>query len=182
MTTWITSDSHYYHSNIILYCRRPYIGEGETEIQEGRHRWKNKLTGRVQSDKMTEAMIRSHNELVKPEDTVYHLGDFTFGTTSDVIKLLRRLNGNYKFVYGNHDKALHDFSTIIDQYSDLKPRIEFLGNLAEVNIDGQDITLCHYPLLLWNKKHHGAWCLCGHSHYTLPASKNESTDFGKLFH
>ena len=146
MTTWIETDTHYYHPNIIIYCNRAYKQVGETEIQDGRERWKHKLTGRQNAIAMTEDMIRWHNELVKPEDIVYHLGDFTFGTTADVIRLLRRLNGNYKFIWGNHDKALKDFSTIINQYSDLKSRVEFLGNMAEVDIEGQEITLCHYQL------------------------------------
>jgi calcineurin-like phosphoesterase family protein len=28
----------------------------------------------------------------------------------------------------------------------------------------QAITLCHYPLEEWDRKHYGAWCLHGHQH------------------
>ena len=168
VTNWFTGDTHYYHPNIILYCNRPYVREGDTEIQDNRVRWKNKLTARLRATEMTEDQIREHNTLVKPEDIVWHLGDFTFGGTPEVIRLLRRLNGNYKFTWGNHDKPLKDFSTIIDHYSDLKSRVEFLGNMAEVEIEGQSIVLNHYAMRVWNKSHRGNWHLYGHSHGTLP--------------
>ena len=53
MNYWWTSDYHFSHFNIIRYCKRPF----ET------------------AEEMNETIIRKHNERVKPEDTVFFLGD-----------------------------------------------------------------------------------------------------------
>jgi calcineurin-like phosphoesterase family protein len=132
---------------------------------------------------MTEDQIRWHNELVQPDDIVYHLGDFTFGGTQEVIRLFRRLNGIYNLIDGNHDKPMKDFRSIIDHYPDLKPRINFLGPMAEVIIEGQSVVLNHYAMKVWNKSHRGTWHLYGHSHGTLPDDPNSmSFDVGADCH
>jgi calcineurin-like phosphoesterase family protein len=49
----------------------------------------------------------------------------------------------------------------------------------EIAVEGQDITLCHYALRVFNKSHHGSWHLYGHSHGTLPDDPNSlSFDVG----
>jgi hypothetical protein len=35
---------------------------------------------------------------------------------------------------------------------------------------GQPIVLCHYAMRVWNRSHHGAWHLYGHSRGNLPAA------------
>ena len=37
-------------------------------------------------------------------------------------------------------------------------------DMMEVSINGQLITLCHYPMISWNKSHFGSWQLYGHHH------------------
>jgi calcineurin-like phosphoesterase family protein len=54
---YFSSDHHFSHSNVIKYCNRPY-----TSVQE-----------------MNEDLIQRWNNQVKPEDTVYYLGDFSLG-------------------------------------------------------------------------------------------------------
>lgn len=170
MNTWFTADTHYYHANIARYTHRPFIQPGDLD-DEGM--WRTKEIGRTRAKEMTEAMIKIHNALVKPEDTVYHLGDFAFGGVTEITSLLRRLNGHYRFVWGNHDKAMHDFAAEQSKHSDLQHKIEFLDTLAEICIEGHNIVLCHYPLYRWNRSHHLSWMLHGHCHYTLPESKKE---------
>lgn len=38
--------------------------------------------------------------------------------------------------------------------------------------------MCHYPFLTWNKAHHGAWMLHGHSHGNLRAPETTRMDVG----
>jgi calcineurin-like phosphoesterase family protein len=94
---FFTSDYHLGHANIIKYCNRPF-----TNIES-----------------MNETIIRNHNNRVKPEDIVFHDGDFCFKNTKGGKEgegsLLRsedwrkRLNGNIIFIQGNHDNhnSLH---------------------------------------------------------------------------
>jgi len=79
MKTFLISDTHFSHSNIIKYCNRPFLSV----------------------DRMNEQLVENWNSVVSPEDTVYHLGDFAFG---DPTKWLERLNGKIVLILGNHDK------------------------------------------------------------------------------
>jgi calcineurin-like phosphoesterase family protein len=77
-----TSDTHYFHANIIKYSNRPF-----------KH-----------VDEMNEAMISRWNAKVGPNDTVYHLGDFGFAPTQKLQLVFDRLNGQKHLIEGNHDR------------------------------------------------------------------------------
>ena len=106
---------------------------------------------------MDAALIANWNAVVGPADLVYHVGDFSFAKPGPY---LDRLNGRIYLVTGNHDRRR------LNQAA--KARFACVTPYAEVSVEGQDITLCHYALRVWNKSHHGAWHLYGHSHGTLP--------------
>jgi calcineurin-like phosphoesterase family protein len=81
MATYVISDTHFNHENIIKYCNRPF--------KDANH--------------MNEHIIEKWNEVVGLEDTVYHLGDVGFGTNEQLNKLVSRLNGTKILLMGNHD-------------------------------------------------------------------------------
>ena len=70
-------------------------------------------------------------------------------------RLRMRLNGKIHLILGNHDKMSQEL------YSSFT---EVNGGLKDIKIDGQKITLCHYPMRSWNSSFHGAWHLFGHVH------------------
>ena len=80
---YITSDLHFYHKNIIKYCpkSRPFSCEEE----------------------MNEIIVKNWNDKIGKNDSVYILGDVSFGKPSATIQLLNRLNGRKKLIVGNHD-------------------------------------------------------------------------------
>jgi calcineurin-like phosphoesterase family protein len=78
---FFTSDTHFGHQNILKYCLRPY-----SSIEE-----------------MQEALITNWNSRVSNDDTVYHLGDFSFHERY-VESIVPRLNGTKILLLGNHDK------------------------------------------------------------------------------
>lgn len=109
-------------------------------------------------------MIKNWNEVVIPSDTVYHLGDFFLTHKLDQIdEILDRLNGQIRILRGNHDKWL-------DKVGRLKnaSKIVLEPQLLDKKFFLDDrriyVTMCHYPMLSWNKGHYGAWNLHGHSH------------------
>ncbi len=79
--TWFTSDTHFGHTNILQF--EPYHRPFET-IKE-----------------MNEYLIHRWNDCVRPDDTIYHLGDFCFGKHN--LALASRLQGKKRLVLGNHD-------------------------------------------------------------------------------
>ena len=80
---WFGSDHHFGHKNIITYCNRPF-----ESVEE-----------------MDEMLIQWHNELVKPNDIFYQLGDLALGSFEDSIKKAARLQGMKLLVPGNHDRV-----------------------------------------------------------------------------
>lgn len=162
MNTFFTSDTHFGHANIIKYCCRPF-----TSVEE-----------------MDNTLIHNWNAIVRPEDTVYHLGDFAVGG-GPAAPYLRRLNGTIHFCLGNHDKRLVkaylDIELELQSYlNDEVDEVEFgIPHLREVAVDKQKIILCHYAMKVWNGSHKGDWQLYGHSHGTLPDDPNAlSCDVG----
>ena len=53
------------------------------------------------NEEMDETMIERWNAKVKPEDTVYHLGDVVINRKH--LHLCNRLNGKKRLIRGNHD-------------------------------------------------------------------------------
>ena len=115
---------------------------------------------------MNEVLIQKWNSKVKPEDTVYHLGDFAFGYTEDQLKILRRLNGSISFILGSHDRDLPQAVETFNKKQGAAPH-KILGPMATVRVEEVEITLCHYSMRTWPKSHYGAWHLFGHSHGKL---------------
>lgn len=87
--TWIISDTHFGHSNIIKYCNRPFKTAEEMDIM----------------------MIESWNSRIGKDDEVWHLGDFAVGCDKQkrVPELVSKLNGRINLVMGNHDTLPRKF-------------------------------------------------------------------------
>lgn len=83
--TFLWSDPHFGHQNIIRYCERPF-----SSVEE-----------------MNEELVQRYNERVKPEDRVIIAGDFSM--REEMVPLyLPRLNGKKELVWGNHDLVFPD--------------------------------------------------------------------------
>lgn len=150
MNYFFTSDTHYGHANIIKYAKRPF-----TSVEE-----------------MDEHMIRKWNEVVRPGDTVYHLGDFCFSNPGRALSIANRLMGQKFLVFGNHDKGLRKDQSFLGAWARTH-------DMMDINVFNQKIILCHYAMRVWNQSHRGAWQLFGHSHGSLKDDPNAlSVDVG----
>lgn len=157
MTTWYTSDPHYYHANVITYCSRPYASVEE----------------------MNESLVLNWNNLVQPDDIVYCLGDFSLAIRP-VETFSQRLMGNKKLVPGNHDwchpankKARGGkLQKWIDKYTE--NGWEVLPIHHELNIEGcARVNMCHMPYKgdstddryqNYRMEDDGRVLICGHVH------------------
>lgn len=83
--TWVTSDTHFGHNNIVGFCDRPNEHE--------------------------ERIIQRWNEAVPDDGTVLHLGDFSYRNNAYTKNMIApHLKGKRKLlVLGNHDKGRPSF-------------------------------------------------------------------------
>ena len=141
--THFVSDAHYFHKNVIKYSNRPF--------------------GNVED--MNQQMIERWNKQVKPDDTVYHLGDFAFAKIEQIEFILSQLNGTKHFINGNHDNEIKkNRSRLINS-----GLVRSIKDYEEIYVNNQFIVLFHYPMLQYNKAHHGAFALHGHCHGSVVA-------------
>lgn len=145
MTYYFTSDTHFGHANIIKYSNRPYRD----------------------ADHMNESLIANWNSVVKPTDTIFHLGDLGFTNEEALIKIVQRLNGQKIYLYGNHDKTVKKSKKLQGLFGKVCDYYELYVEDPTVIGGRQFIVMSHYAMLQWNKSHHGALMLHGHDHGTL---------------
>lgn len=111
---------------------------------------------------MEDTMVHRFNAVVRPEDDLWILGDLAWHE-QDTRRFLGRLACQHvHYVRGNHERGTANLRHLFASYQDY----------AEVKVEGQMICLFHYALRVWNKSHHGAWSLYGHSHGSLPDDPN----------
>lgn len=134
---FFTSDTHFCHSNIIKYCKRPFANIAEND----------------------EEIIRRWNEKVPEDGIVFHLGDVAFGDPERVDNILERLNGTIYLVIGNHD-----WRRIVNNH---KWRFEMMTQQINMKIGKRHIILNHYPMLAFSGAWRGedaTYQLFGHVH------------------
>lgn len=138
MKTFITSDTHWGHSNIIKFC------------PETRSQFKD-------VDHMDQEMIRMWNEIVSPDDLVYHLGDVAFCNAAKATAIMNRLHGRKILVQGNHDSKL-----VKDD--GFRACFEEIHHYLVVNYNGIRLILCHFPFCEWDQCSRGSINFYGHLH------------------
>jgi calcineurin-like phosphoesterase family protein len=162
---WFTSDNHFGHTNVIKYCNRPF----ESVAQ------------------MNEEMVERWNWNVAPEDTVYHLGDFSMNR-GNVELWLPKLNGRKILVAGNHD-ACHPVwakkPAKIERFTQwyLDQGFDEVHLELDLNLGGEAVQLCHLPYSVdhydkprymeYRPKRRARWLLCGHVHTAWKQLENQ---------
>lgn len=130
MTVFFTSDTHFGDHRVLNLYPRPFKTTAEMDAE----------------------LIRRWNAAVRPEDEVWHLGDFA-RTARRAAEVLAGLNGRKHLIVGNNDPA-----------PETVPGWESVAPYAEVEAEGRRLVLCHYPFRSWNGQTRGAINLHGHSH------------------
>lgn len=164
-----TSDTHYDHGNIIRYSSRPFLNKEEQV------RFANKEKFKPCQDSinwMNREIVNRINEVARPQDILWHLGDVAWHGKRMAAEFFRNLNcKNIILVWGNHDEP--DFADLIPLQK-ASPRYD--KTLADEQsilpcydqlfaiIDGQKVHMNHYPNDTWEESHKGMWHFYGHVH------------------
>lgn len=123
--TFVISDNHFYHSNIVKYCKRPYNIVGKNNFDP---------VDAVEISRMNEDMLKMYDEL-PAECDVWNLGDIFFaGKTHEkeflkpenyalLLSMVERMTNFGKrriyLVLGNHDTLHSESESIIKFYLNL---------------------------------------------------------------
>lgn len=100
-------------------------------------------------------LIRRWNAVVRPGDIVYILGDMFWCKASEAIPVLKQLNGQKVLIKGNHDRC-HD--------NEFKSCFVKIVEYLEVEDEGDNIVLCHYPIPCFKNHFYGWMHFYGHVH------------------
>lgn len=142
---WLTSDTHFGHDKNFIWQPRGYNSVYESDKD----------------------LIKKWNEVVGPEDDIYHLGDVMLGDNEYGLSCVKQLKGNIHLVRGNHD-------------TDARMKLyNQCYNIVEIT-EGQFLKykkyhffLSHYPCLTSNfdgdkPLKTRTISLCGHYHSSDP--------------
>lgn len=160
---YFTSDTHYNHKNIVR-------GTTSWDIKES-ERTEQRVRDFDTLEEHNATLIKNINSVVKHDDTLWHLGDWSFGGKDSIKTFRDQLEcRNIHLVFGNHDQHIEPLDS---PYRPLFSSVQYYKELhVSDNGEKRRIVLLHFALRIWNKAHHGAIHLYGHSHNTIP-------DFGK---
>lgn len=78
---WFIADTHFYHTNIIKYCNRPFTN----------------------AEEMNKVIVQNWNNTIKQKDKVFLVGDFGLANKNKLIEIGNQLNGRKTLILGNHD-------------------------------------------------------------------------------
>lgn len=139
---YFTADFHLDHQNILKFCNRPF----------------------KDTEEMGRAIIKNVNDVVGPDDRLFHLGDVTGGRSDCYQKWISQLVCRNLFLFpGNHDKNLRALS----KYFKLLEIPYGYYDYRDPKDKGYLVILHHHCLRVWPHAHHGAGHLYGHSHGKL---------------
>lgn len=154
MSVFFTADSHFNHQAMVERGWRPQY----STVAE-----------------MNEDLIERWNASVRPDDVVWHLGDYALGNTLQSLALVKRLNGTKHLITGNHDKcwpALRDSAKW--QGAFLEAGFASVQAFARRRILGQSVLLSHFPysgdhvevdrFTDYRLPDSGLWLIHGHVH------------------
>lgn len=140
---WFTSDTHFGHKAVIGFCNRPFTS----------------------TEEMDRELIARWNSVVRPSDTVFHMGDVSFRGMVATNEIIQQLNGYKILIKGNHDPKFkptnpRGFNQVFQNWT--------------VNIGGEEVNLSHYPYIGQEIDERdfsdralpddGKWLLHGHVH------------------
>jgi calcineurin-like phosphoesterase family protein len=154
---WFTSDTHFGHKMVAG------LRDFKTSEHEG------------DAYKHDEEIIERWNDVVAPDDIVFHLGDVGLGDDGYTMRCVSRLNGQKHLITGNHDKVFPGRANAWKHQDRWSGVFRSIQQFAVVKLGyGGDVVLSHFPYegdhtehdrdTQWRLPDEGKWLLHGHLH------------------
>lgn len=138
---YFTSDTHFFHDNIIKFSNRPYKSLAD----------------------MHDQLINNWNSTVTHRDEVYVVGDFMWlkgGFSEDERRsLIFKLNGGIHIIPGDHDLPDDQMKRITNHSVITHNSVHIVRNKTY-----GDVVCCHWPLRNWPSSHWNMPHVFGHVH------------------
>lgn len=138
------------------------------------HRFVAALRGFDTPEEHDEAIIDRWNEMVRPDDLVWHLGDVGLGSETLILEQAARLNGRKQLITGNHDACWPGHRDSRKHQRRWLEVFESVQAFARIRIDGRQVLLSHFPYegdhvgedraTQYRLRDEGAWLIHGHTH------------------
>ena len=130
---WVTSDSHYSHKNICRGTTNWRTKDNEIPIDHTRDF--NTI------EEMNDVIVNNINNLVKKDDILIHLGDWSFGGFEKIVEFYDRvICKNIHLILGNHDHHIEK------NERDIETLFLSVSWFQQVKYQGETIECMHYPL------------------------------------
>lgn len=158
--TFLISDLHFYHENVIRFDGRPY-----KTVEE-----------------MNQSLIDNWNSVVKPNDVVYNLGDMFMKCTPEQAEaILKQLNGRIRYIFGNHEAVFEMKPELLNYFESAKhyDKVQIVGK------DGKmwNCILSHYPIASFEgQRRKNTIHVYGHVHNSEEQAITEFAKMATLFH
>jgi len=145
--TWLTSDTHFGHTGILaqrMARPRPFSSIEEHD----------------------EILVSRWNDRIRPDDIVWHLGDFAYSCSrTHARQVFDRLHGRKHLVIGNHEARGLQMPWAAPPVQACRITIQDPGMSS-----AQGVWLSHYSHRTWPGIWRGDLHLYGHSHGSLPGT------------
>ncbi len=148
---WITSDTHYGHTNICRGVTNWRLPNGDIPV--------NQTRDFPTIEKMNAAIVNNINSLVGQDDILIHLGDWSFGGFEKIEEFRNRIIcQNIHLILGNHDHHIDR------NRGDIRKLFLSVSWFEQFEYMGETIECCHYPISSWNNLRKGRVHHHGHCH------------------
>lgn len=145
MANYYLGDTHFGHENSIRY-------DAENN-------------GRIFSsvEERDKLVIENINKVVTPQDNLYFLGDVSWYKSDETAKLIEQIKCKNRYLLiGNHDRWVKD--------GRCKKLFQGVYDIKQIEDEGNQVILCHYPIMMYKGQHKGAIHLYAHLHNTKEES------------
>lgn len=147
MANYYIGDCHWGHSNIL------------------RHDANNGCRTFSSIEEHDNLIIENINKVVTPQDNIYFVGDVSWYKPKETAELIEKINcKNRSLIRGNHDQWIKD--------GKCKKLFQGIYDIKQIEDNGKQVILCHFPIMMWNGQHRGVIHLYSHLHKT-----KEETDY-----